>query len=453
MADQDYNRSAVGGTNWWDSSTAARTTASDSGAAVSTSCSSVVFPQDHSLQAMGLGLSSQPLDQWNHPLILRGDKAGTEMGGGGGGFRSMLQQGMSPFSAGQTQKLTSFLGSADLEAGEPEFKPIKGFSVDQQFLDTSSSSLYGNFQGLMGASDHAPPPQQQGDGYGYHQQQPDYEGLMGSGWTNTTSSNKVDQHHHYQFLKPNSISDPINSNKPVHSQYSGGGGGGSFWNMAAAAAAMADMHRPGPAPSSFFPVASPLIQQHQINMPCFDEKPQHNVMEVRDTSGPRRKTSGSSSEQTTNGAATSTGGTTNKRSRNEASSALPPFKVRKEKMGDRITALQQLVSPFGKTDTASVLSEAIEYIKFLHEQVNVLSTPYLKSGASLQHQQTSDKSKDPEGPRQDLRSRGLCLVPVSSTFPVAHETTVDFWTPTFGGTFRDHDGEILKMRKFKDEEI
>lgn len=83
-------------------------------------------------------------------------------------------------------------------------------------------------------------------------------------------------------------------------------------------------------------------------------------------------------------------------------------------MGDRITALQQLVSPFGKvcmiisiswdffsssfwwlilvvkvlfyiiitnfwpfqTDTASVLSEAIEYIKFLHEQVNVSSFDY-----------------------------------------------------------------------------
>ncbi|KAJ0046849.1 hypothetical protein Pint_04354 [Pistacia integerrima] len=106
-------------------------------------------------------------------------------------------------------------------------------------------------------------------------------------------------------------------------------------------------------------------------------------------------------------------------------------------MGDRITALQQLVSPFGKTDTASVLSEAIEYIKFLHEQVSVLSTPYMKNGApNLQQQENSEKSKDNEGPKQDLRSRGLCLVPVSSTFPVTHETTVDFWTPTFGGTFR-----------------
>jgi hypothetical protein len=50
--------------------------------------------------------------------------------------------------------------------------------------------------------------------------------------------------------------------------------------------------------------------------------------------------------------------------------------------------------------------------------------------------QNSSKSKKSEGAKQDLKSRGLCLVPVSSTFPVTHETTVDFWTPTFGGTSR-----------------
>ncbi|XP_052623458.1 transcription factor bHLH123 isoform X3 [Lactuca sativa] len=77
----------------------------------------------------------------------------------------------------------------------------------------------------------------------------------------------------------------------------------------------------------------------------------------------------------------------NKRTKNDHQSHLPSFKVKKEKMGDRITALQQLVSPFGKTDTASVLFEAIDYIRFLHEQVSVLSTPYMKNGAStIQHQ-------------------------------------------------------------------
>lgn len=50
--------------------------------------------------------------------------------------------------------------------------------------------------------------------------------------------------------------------------------------------------------------------------------------------------------------------------------------------------------------------------------------------------QNCDSSKDKEGTKQDLKGRGLCLVPISSTYPVANETTSDFWTPTFGGTFR-----------------
>ncbi|XP_022950200.1 transcription factor bHLH112-like isoform X1 [Cucurbita moschata] len=124
-----------------------------------------------------------------------------------------------------------------------------------------------------------------------------------------------------------------------------------------------------------------------------------------------------------------------KRPRIETPSPLPTFKVRKEKLGDRVTALQQLVSPFGKTDTASVLHEAIEYIKFLHDQVSLLSTPYMKNNNGItpvQQQQVSEKAD----PKQDLKSRGLCLVPISSTFPVTNATTADFWSPTFGGTFR-----------------
>ncbi|XP_038881131.1 transcription factor bHLH112-like isoform X2 [Benincasa hispida] len=126
-----------------------------------------------------------------------------------------------------------------------------------------------------------------------------------------------------------------------------------------------------------------------------------------------------------------------KRPRIETPSPLPTFKVRKEKLGDRVTALQQLVSPFGKTDTASVLHEAIEYIKFLHDQV--LSTPYMKSNNGItpvQHQQQVSEKANRDSPKQDLKSRGLCLVPISSTFPVTNATTADFWTPTFGGTFR-----------------
>ncbi|KAG0518695.1 hypothetical protein BDA96_09G198700 [Sorghum bicolor] len=120
-------------------------------------------------------------------------------------------------------------------------------------------------------------------------------------------------------------------------------------------------------------------------------------------------------------------------------SPLPTFKVRKEKLGDRITALQQLVSPFGKTDTASVLHEAIEYIRFLHDQVASLSSPYLRCGRPVQQLQ---QQQDGGEAKEDLRSRGLCLVPVASTtYAVAtSETAPEFWPPTwpptFGGTLQ-----------------
>ncbi|XP_010434190.1 PREDICTED: transcription factor bHLH103-like [Camelina sativa] len=125
-----------------------------------------------------------------------------------------------------------------------------------------------------------------------------------------------------------------------------------------------------------------------------------------------------------------------KRPRLETPSHFPSFKVRKEKLGDRITALQQLASPFGKTDTASVLQDAIEYIKFLQEQIieKVSSDPHLNSRGSGEQKQWSGKSSNSThdqgcSPRQDLRSRGLCLMPISSTFstPSQHLDTSSFW--------------------------
>ncbi|XP_076961164.1 transcription factor bHLH153-like [Bidens hawaiensis] len=92
-------------------------------------------------------------------------------------------------------------------------------------------------------------------------------------------------------------------------------------------------------------------------------------------------------------------------------------KERKEKIGDRIAALQQLVSPYGKTDTASVLNEAFDYINFLHDQVKVLSAPYLHSNPTAQSQE------------YDLKSKGLRLVPVSYTVGVASSNGADIWAP------------------------
>uniref|UniRef100_A0A1D1XEU8 Transcription factor bHLH123 n=1 Tax=Anthurium amnicola TaxID=1678845 RepID=A0A1D1XEU8_9ARAE len=215
-----------------------------------------------------------------------------------------------------------------------------------------------------------------------------------------------------QFLK---VSPPKQQQQqPTHQlQFSNNA---PFWN--ASAGAVADMR------SGFYSSSqAPFITQHK-----FEEQPNCSTITVKSGSEGARESS--------SGAKKSVNEPAFKKPRIETPSSLPTFKVRKEKLGDRITALQQLVSPFGKTDTASVLYEAIDYIKFLHDQVSFLSTPYLKNGPAMQHQQISEKLKDSDGPKQDLRSRGLCLVPISSTFAVANEPMSDFWSPTFGGTYR-----------------
>ncbi|KAL7259984.1 hypothetical protein ACSBR1_005779 [Camellia fascicularis] len=166
---------------------------------------------------------------------------------------------------------------------------------------------------------------------------------------------------------------------------------------------------------------------------------------------------------------TATGGMVLKKARvHQPCSTQSTFKVRKEKLGDRITSLHQLVSPFGKTDTASVLFEAIGYIRFLQSQIEALSLPYLGSGSAgnMRHQQQSVQGERnclfPEDPGQlsndncmkrkgaseqdceepkDLRSRGLCLVPISCTLQVGSDNGADYWAPAaappaFGGGFR-----------------
>ncbi|XP_031102185.1 transcription factor bHLH123-like [Ipomoea triloba] len=400
---------------------------------------------DPNLQIMGLGLSSQPLD-WNQSLF-RGEK------GEQNSYGSMLQQEMSSnanYHHHQHQHqqettseeqwrqrvLYSGGGGGSDEASVNDYNKQQqmgggraGFSLDQppaheylgggggggastcQGLNTSFEldSSYGSPStmlqaGLLASNSNNQPnfTARTSMGFPYNNNTPANYGaagdVMSSSWSKfpqflrTTSPPKQPQLHF--------------SNNTT------------FWN--ATAAAMNDVR------STFFPSLHTQLPSSTV-----DEKPK-NVSDVRDLSTSTAAAAKKTSNETPSG----------KRARNEnPSPPMPPFKVRKEKMGDRITALQQLVSPFGKTDTASVLTEAIEYIKFLHDQVNALSAPYMKSGSSMQqHQQmiSSEKSKDPEGgARQDLRSRGLCLVPVSSTFPVTHETTADFWSPTsFGGSFR-----------------
>ncbi|PKA46246.1 Transcription factor bHLH103 [Apostasia shenzhenica] len=78
-----------------------------------------------------------------------------------------------------------------------------------------------------------------------------------------------------------------------------------------------------------------------------------------------------------------------------------------QKIGDKITALQKLVSPFGKTDTASVLHEAAVSIESLHEQISqaLLSENYCMSKSS--------EASTHDHQLSSLHERGLCMVPTS----------------------------------------
>ncbi|KAK7335930.1 hypothetical protein VNO80_28070 [Phaseolus coccineus] len=149
-----------------------------------------------------------------------------------------------------------------------------------------------------------------------------------------------------------------------------------------------------------------------------------------------------------------------KKARVQSSSSQAPLKVRKEKLSDRITTLHQLVSPFGKTDTASVLLEAIGYIRFLQRQIEALSSPYVDDASKNMRNQQSvhgertcvfpedpglllngnnglkrkgAPNQDEEDKAMDLKSRGLCLVPVSCT---QHVVSLNDWsTAIYGGGF------------------
>ncbi|GAV89969.1 hypothetical protein CFOL_v3_33380 [Cephalotus follicularis] len=395
----------------------AQQTDSDSGG------SSVLL--DSTLQMMGFGLSSTPSSDWNQGLI-------HGSGRGDSNYGSMLQEDMNlRLSYGQERGTDSsqiqkeWSPKSFTSTGEnysiTTLKHInQDFSLEQQSLNSVSSS------GNPTATCQAGFPINSAS-YGYPSTliqtlfEPDHPQQQQSLLTNRSMNlmpmencgtcpheisaswpNKLGS-----FLKPSLLKQQPNSlhfsnNTP-------------FWNASATCLNGIKTSLPPPLQSQYLPSTF----EEKPNCPDLITKP--NIEDFRDSASVVKKGTNEPSF---------------KRPRIETPSPLPTFKVRKEKLGDRVTALQQLVSPFGKTDTASVLHEAIDYIKFLHDQVSVLSTPYMKNGAPIQHQQSPETMKDPEGPKQDLRSRGLCLVPISSTFPVANETTADFWTPTFGGTFR-----------------
>ncbi|CAM6098053.1 unnamed protein product [Calypogeia fissa] len=125
-------------------------------------------------------------------------------------------------------------------------------------------------------------------------------------------------------------------------------------------------------------------------------------------------------------------------------------RLRRERIAERMKALQELVPNSNKTDKASMLDEIIDYVKFLQLQVKVLSMSRLggagavaplaadlpSEGPSNYVTATMGRSNGGPGPSQDglalterqvarlmeedmgsamqyLQSKGLCLMPIS----------------------------------------
>ncbi|PWA44498.1 myc-type, basic helix-loop-helix (bHLH) domain-containing protein [Artemisia annua] len=134
---------------------------------------------------------------------------------------------------------------------------------------------------------------------------------------------------------------------------------------------------------------------------------------------------------------TSTSSGASKKPRFQSSSTQASPVVRKEKLGDRISALHQLVSPFGKTDTASVLFEATAQIRHLEGQIETLTSPYMNLANNVSGATRHQHSSDGNALQRNLTSRGLCLVPVNcidhiDTSNMTNNGT-EFWTPALGG--------------------
>ncbi|XP_024311532.1 uncharacterized protein LOC100833856 isoform X2 [Brachypodium distachyon] len=99
---------------------------------------------------------------------------------------------------------------------------------------------------------------------------------------------------------------------------------------------------------------------------------------------------------------------------------------------EKVIALQHIVSPYGKTDRASVLLETIKHIEYLYEQIQLYSEPYIENSTKKVHFQWGGQEEQKAGVEHDLRSRGLCLVPVSCTPQLLRDNSLlDCLTPPY----------------------
>ncbi|KAK8482603.1 hypothetical protein V6N13_144992 [Hibiscus sabdariffa] len=127
-------------------------------------------------------------------------------------------------------------------------------------------------------------------------------------------------------------------------------------------------------------------------------------------------------------------------------------RLRRERIAERMKALQELVPNANKTDKASMLDEIIDYVKFLQLQVKVLSMSRL-GGAALvaeggdghvqttangsggnqtsrnndsiavtEHQVAKLMEEDMGSAMQYLQGKGLCLMPISLATAISTST-------------------------------
>ncbi|AQK94011.1 transcription factor bHLH68 isoform X2 [Zea mays] len=254
----------------------------------------------------------------------------------------------------------------------------------------------------------------------------------------------------------------------------------SFYGSHGHLAAGGDEHEM-PAPASKAQLSQMLLASSPRS--CVTTSLGSNMLDFSNSAPPmelKRHHHHSDNSSECNSTATAAGSAVKKpRVQAASSSAQSTLKVRKERLGDRITALHQIVSPFGKTDTASVLQETIGYIRFLLGQIEALSYPYMGHGnltssstqngpagsernpaglfpeypgqllnhnhnTGAQQQQPAAVQQPPDEKqgvddevKRDLRSRGLCLVPVSCTSHFGGDNAADYWAPAaLGGMFR-----------------
>lgn len=155
-------------------------------------------------------------------------------------------------------------------------------------------------------------------------------------------------------------------------------------------------------------------------------------------------------------------------------------RLRRERIAERMKALQELVPNANKTDKASMLDEIIDYVKFLQLQVKVLSMSRLGGAAAVaplvaemssegggagrssngnqtgassgnessltvtEHQVAKLMEEDMGSAMQYLQGKGLCLMPISLATAIStatcHNSRNNPLPPTLGRTLLNSNG-------------